>query len=540
MSGKDEIAKVQLAVAGVDLDVSGESTQVEAQGGADPWTPDGAIQPPLSLDSLAGLTKVARLRRSCIAAVAHNTVGLGYELKVRDGHEDDLEGDPGEVAREARAALEALASRDAMLKRPSFTKQLTTVSWDKYEVGNGYVEVARNKVTGKISGLFHVPGKRVRRMQDRSGWVMLDRANGSIPGDGVRFYDFGQKVNYDDAGNPTASLQGTGKRWAVNEIIPFQLYTSESREYGLPPDAQLAGDYLGDKLAGDTNISFFGSSGVPPTVIFVRGKETTRGEVVQIEVDPRFVAQVQDALRGGANSRGRVAIIGVPAGFEAQVENLAALSERDMGFIAYRSDNRRATLAAYRISPVFVADIEDAGKYTAEVERAITKEQVFDPEQQDVQAIINGSIVAELFPHLEVVFEELAIKGDEAVRESANDAADRGVVTRREYRTAHGYGPLPEADAGAEPQAGEVPHGWNDEVMQVRAAAPVRPGGTPAAPAAEPGLIGKADLEGAIRADFDAAVDDALRELHRAYPDLATTPIVVEKNGDEVTVKPRA
>lgn len=521
----------------VSLPIEGESTQVDE---TDLWTPDQALTPPLDLEGLAKLTSVSRTRRSCIAAISLNTVGLGYELRLRDGHEEEV-ADVEEHTREARAKLDALARRDVKrLKRPSFTKLVKTVIWDKYEVGNGYVEVARNKVTGKISGLFHVPGKRVRRMQDRSGWVMLDRANGSIPGDGVRFYDFGQKVNYDDAGNPTASLQGTGKRWAVNEIIPFQLYTSESREYGLPPDAQLAGDYLGDKLAGDTNISFFGSSGVPPTVIFVRGKETTRGEVVQIEVDPRFVAQVQDALRGGANSRGRVAIIGVPAGFEAQVENLAALSERDMGFIAYRSDNRRATLAAYRISPVFVADIEDAGKYTAEVERAITKEQVFDPEQQDVQAIINGSIVAELFPHLEVVFEELAIKGDEAVRESANDAADRGVVTRREYRTAHGYGPLPEADAGAEPQAGEVPHGWNDEVMQVRAAAPVRPGGTPAAPAAEPGLIGKADLEGAIRADFDAAVDDALRELHRAYPDLATTPIVVEKNGDEVTVKPRA
>jgi hypothetical protein len=212
-----------------------------------------------------------------------------------------------------------------------------------------------------------------------------------------------------------------------------------------------------------------------------------------------------------------------------------------MGFIAYRGDNRRASLAAYRLSPVFVADIEDAGKYTAEVERAITKEQVFDPEQQDVEAILNGTIVAELFPHLEIVFDELAIKGDEAVRESANDAADRGVITRREYRTAHGYGPLPEADAGAEPQAGEVPHGWNDELVPLRAPGPARPGETPATPAAEPGLIAKGvpSLDEAIREDFDAAIDEALREVHEKFPDVATAPIVVEKDGDDVRITRR-
>jgi capsid portal protein len=538
---RDGIQKVQLAVAGVGLDVSGESTQAEAQAGGDPWTPDGAVQPPLSLDSLAGLTKVSRMRRSCIAAVAHNTVGLGYELKVKEGHEDEIDGDPTEYAREARAALGALSQRDRMLKRPSFTKQQTTVSWDKYEVGNGYLEVARNRLTGKISGLFHAPGKRLRRLKDRTGWVMLNRAGGSIPGDGIRFYDFGEKVAYDDDGAPQPRVARNGLRWETNEIIPFQLYTSESRDYGLPPDAQLSGDYLGDKLAGDTNISFFGSSGVPPTVIFVHGEETEKGQVTQIEVDPRFVAQVQDALRGGPNARGRVAIIGVPSGFQAQVENLAVTSERDMGFIAYRGDNRRASLAAYRLSPVFVADIEDAGKYTAEVERAITKEQVFDPEQQDVEAILNGTIVAELFPHLEIVFDELAIKGDEAVRESANDAADRGVITRREYRTAHGYGPLPEADAGAEPQAGEVPHGWNDELVPLRAPGPARPGETPATPAAEPGLIAKGvpSLDEAIREDFDAAIDEALREVHEKFPDVATAPIVVEKDGDDVRITRR-
>ena len=43
--------------------------------------------------------------------------------------------------------------------------------------------------------------------------------------------------------------------------------------------------------------------------------------------------------------------------------------------------------------------------------------------------------------------------------------AETETITRREYRKAHGYGPLPEAAEGATPGEGQVPHGWNDEIV---------------------------------------------------------------------------
>lgn len=527
-----KITKAVLEVANLP-DPDGATTQPTD---ADPWTPNGARTPPLDLDQLASLTKISRLRRSCIRAIAHNTVGLGFDFGIRDGHEEDVS-DLAEEARAARAYLDRLSRKDTMLRRPNFTKQITTVVWDKYEVGNGYLEVARNRVTGRVSGLFHAPGKRVRRRQDRDGWVVLTTAGGGMS-DGVRYYDFGSKVAYDDDGQPTNKLADGASRWNVNELLPFQLYTSESRDYGLPPDAQLATDYLGDKLAGDTNVAFFGSSGVPPTVIFVQGEETEEGETVKIEVPPRFIEQVAGALRGGPPSggRSRVAIIGVPAGFQAQVENLAVTSERDMGFIAYRADNRRATLGAFQISPVFVADIDDAGKYTAETERGITKEQVFDPEQQDSGETVDR-LIAELFPHLQLNFRELAIKDDVARRESANDLADRGRITNKELRAAHGYDPLPEAEDGADPIPGQVPSGWNEELVVARSVPP-RDG---APPSGETGRqeLAKRSLADGIRDTWDEAVADAMDAVHELNPDAELRPMVVTKEaGGRIVVAP--
>src|SRR5690606_27452339 len=123
--------------------------------------PDDAIPPPESLDHIAAWSAINQTRRSCIAAMTTNTVGLGYELEVADGHESDDESDPRQVIAEAAAALEAVARRDTRLERPSFTAVISAVKTDEEEVGSGYLEVSRNRLTGKVDGLFHLPGKRM-------------------------------------------------------------------------------------------------------------------------------------------------------------------------------------------------------------------------------------------------------------------------------------------------------------------------------------------------------------------------------------------
>lgn len=443
----------------------GESQQPPEE--AERWTPEHAIRPPEDFDALAALTQSSRSRRSCIEAVVLNTVGLGVDVVPVGGREEDADDD--EVTA-LKAHLDALARRDQVLGRPSFKRLLSAVKWDEEEVGNGYLEVSRNRLTGEIDGLFHVPGKRVRRRKDRTGWVVGPK-NGS-PSERREFYDFGTKVQYDAQGRPLAKLAEPGMRWDRNEIIQFRLYTSESRDYGLPRDAQLAIDYLGDQRAAETNAGFFDSSGVPPTVIFVKGEaEDKQGNTVRFKVGPNVAKQIAATLKADGRKEHRVAVIPLPPGADADSIDLAALSERDMGFVEYRKDNRRATLGAFRLAPIFVADIEDTNYSTAEIEMRVTKGQVFDPEQDRWEDIATHTILRDLgFDQYRFDFAELDITDPETVRENVVAGAEAGVVTHGEFRAAIGMPPLPEAesdDPDAEPQPGEVEKGWNAKLIEV-------------------------------------------------------------------------
>jgi capsid portal protein len=520
---------------------AGASTQPVDE---DVWafTPEDAIQPPEDFEALAHLTQLNRVRRSCIVAIVTNTVGLGYDLVPKEDREDEVKDD---LVKEARARIEACAARDERLHNPDFTTQISAVKHDEQEVGNGYLEVSRNKVTGEIDGFFHVIGKRVRRTQDRKGWIVGPRDG--LRSEMTRYIDFGKKVEYDDDGKPKAALrsqadwpEGLPRRWGINELIPFQLYTSESRDYGLPPDSQLAVDYLGDHRAADANAGFFDGSGVPPTVIFVRvpdgeGDESDDG-FVELELDAEVITAIGDTLRATSDLRRRVAVIPLPESAEVDVQQLAQRADRDIGFVEFRKDNRRAALGAYRLAPIFVADIEDTNYATAETERIVTKEQVFDGEQNRTAMKLTRLLADLGYPMLVFKFNEMEVKGDKEKRESADALADRKIITRREYRKAHGYEALPEAQEGDEdPEPGQVPKGWNDELVDATTGAAV-PDPEEETPPEEEEITGETVIKQGI---FEEAVDEAIHRVSEVVgPEFVLNPVVMEKEGDKLVISP--
>jgi capsid portal protein len=452
---------------------TGDSKQPgDADGAA---TPDDAIEPPIALESWARLSRTNGMRRAIIDAIARNTVGLGYTILLAETA-DQQEKDENRI-RAARQALEACSARDRRLDSPSLTELLMAVKTDEEEVGNGYIEVSRNRLTGLVDGLFHAPGKLVRRRKDRKGFLML-RGEGLIDKP-IQFVPFGDKIKYDDNGQPTNAL-AAGASWSVNELLPFRIYSSESRDYGMPRDAALALDYAGDKLAAESNISFFDSSGTPPTVIFVQGEETNQGGRVTFKVPQATVDRIAGTLKSDSGHRHRVGIIPLPPGSSVKDVQLGQISERDMGFTGYRKDNVGRQLAAFRLSPIFVS-ADDSGRYTAEVQRAISLEQVFDPEQSRYETRLHNTLMKDLgFPELAIGFKRLAVEADAAKRDSADKMAESQTITRREHRKAHGYGPLPEADTDDPVEAAKeqkVVKGWNDEIVNSKEPLPAAPPG---------------------------------------------------------------
>lgn len=426
-------------------------------------TPEKAIEPPLNLESLAKLSQISGLRSSVIDAIARNTVGLGHTVEVAPGHEENVT-DPREGAKEIVEILDALAARDVRLDRPSFTDLLMAVKTDEEEVGWGFLEVSRSKLTGRIDGLFHVPGKMMRRLKDRSGYVLLDPSGQK----NTDFYNFGEKVVYDkDSQEPSATLE-KGKFWGINEVICFRLYTSESRDYGMPRDIALALEYAGDKLAAEYNVSFFDAGGTPPTVLFVSSGGGNEMGSVRFKVPQETVARIANTIKSDGGHRDRVAIIPLPPDSKVEKVVLGEVSERDMGFVKYRGDNSERILAAFRMHGIFVA-MASEGRYDAEVQRSITLEQLFDPEQDRYEGRLRATILKDLgYGDYQLKFKRMAVESDQAKRDSAVKMAEAGAITRREYRAAFGYGPLPEAAEGQEPKDGQVPHGWNDEIVSTK------------------------------------------------------------------------
>lgn len=427
----------------------------------DDWTPGGSIEPPEDLYQLMRLTAINGTRRGIIEAVSLNTVGLGHTIALREGHEQAVD-EPQEAA--IVQLLDSLAERDWRLDNPGFGELLQAVKHDEEGCGNGYVEISRNKLTGMIDGFYHLPGHLVRRRKDRRGWVMGRRSQ--LASERDLFYNYGDKVQYDDDGKATGKLR-PGRNWSTNEILRFRIYSSESRDYGLPRDVALAADYAGDNMAAEANLSFFDNAGTPPSVLFVQGTENEQGGRVTFKVPQKTVDRIAATMRSNPGSAGnRVAIVPVPAGTQTDLVQLGQLSERDMSFTEYRGDNRNRQLSAFRVAPVFVS-VNSEGRYSAEVERAITLEQVFDPEQRRYERRINRLLRDLGYAPYELHFKRLAVEGDAAVRENAEMLAESGNITVGEHRKAHGYPPYREADEGADPkeELGEKPFGFNNKLL---------------------------------------------------------------------------
>ncbi|HKB40210.1 MAG TPA: hypothetical protein VKD72_27515, partial [Gemmataceae bacterium] len=92
----------------------------------------------------------------------------------------------------------------------------------------------------------------------------------------------------------------------------------------------------------------------------------------------------------------------------------------------------------------------------------------FDPEQNRYEARLRATLIKDLgYSSMSLKFKRMAVESDAARRESAQRLAEAADITLREHRAAHGYGPLPEAPEGQDPDPGQYPAGINDRLINI-------------------------------------------------------------------------
>lgn len=456
--------------------IAGETSQTPESDNPSFGMPRDGITPPFSLEAVSGLSDINATRRAIIDAIARNSVGLGVGAEALHPTPTDNVVERSQTLLEY---LDACSMRDSRMERPTFIEHLFMVKTDEESCGQGALEVSRNVTTGRIDGFFYVPGRRVRRLRNRDGYL-LTSPDGN-PDNATRFCNFGEAVEYDDDGTPTSN-----RRSDLNELLVFRLHTPENRDYGAPRDLALLPDYMADKLAAEANIGFFDSSGTPPTLVFIGtdeqadGRTVAQGGSVKLKLNSSVTAAIGRTLASDSARQHRVAILPLPPKGKVETVQLGKVSDKDLGFVNFRKDLVGRQLSAFRMSRIFIStDTQAGGRYEAEVERAITLEQVFDPEQVRYEKRIQRLVLTDLgFGDLTLKFKRLAVESDQAKRQGAEAMGITSTITNREFREAHGYGPLPEHDsdnADEAAAAGKVPKGWNDKLVEGGANLKARP-----------------------------------------------------------------
>ena len=98
-------------------------------------------------------------------------------------------------------------------------------------------------------------------------------------------------------------------------------------------------------------------------MIFVQGEEAKDGQgKVTFKVPRETADRIASTLKSDSGHRHRVAIIPVPPGTQTHEVKLGEFSDRDVGFTNFRADNARRIISGFRLQPIFVPAVADAGQ----------------------------------------------------------------------------------------------------------------------------------------------------------------------------------
>jgi len=406
------------------------------------------IEPPFDMLTLAMLVEHNSELGQCVEAMETNIDGTGFRfisrLKLDDIPRDKLPSEGGDAPPDApnpemtRALREKtrLTNFFTYSTEESFTKFRRKLRRDLETTGNGYFEVLRNE-KGDVQGFTHIPSYQMRlgkledeqRLVERKilelqvdGSVQIKtqkvwrrfrryvqsraihrRSLSTIEGHKVRWYkSFGDERDVDKRDGRYASegkpVDGDQR---ATEIIHLSLYSPRT-PYGLP---RFIGNLLaifGDRAAEEINYITFRNNNIPSMVVLASNGQLTEGTIKRIE------SFVESQIQGSDNYSKFLIIEAEPFGEEGEdggqvkvdIQPLTKDQHRDALFQNYSQNNQDKIRRCFRLPPIFVGRSDDYTRATAEASRRLADEQIFSPERDEFDTVVNRV----LFPEMGIRF----------------------------------------------------------------------------------------------------------------------------------------
>lgn len=345
----------------------------------------------------------------CIRAYTSNITGFGIGIRYKDEFQDEDETDD----MKAEWDLLKMQIRKLNIRRP-YKKVFSEALDNREAIGIGYVEVIRdmNNQVSYIENIQDAPSvsKTIELDPAIPCTVYFDgeeikilrkfrKYKQTVNGKTVYFKEFGDPRHMDLRSGTYANT--VPKAYRANEIIELKIGV---HDYGLP---RWYGQMLGvdgSRRAENLNRNYFLKGRHTPLMIAIEGGTlSTESETALREYMSMTEGESgQHAFLLLETERKEGEVAAVSYGDEktvlpkVEVKDLAPMLQKDELFQDLIDNVRKRVQSAFNLPDVYVGYTTDYNRATVLAAMEVTEQQVFNPERDDLDWILNHQLFAEL------------------------------------------------------------------------------------------------------------------------------------------------
>lgn len=361
---------------------------------------EGVIVPPYPMKDLQGLVEMSTILQQCIDAYKRNIVGFGAVPKYL---EDDVAQDE---TPEMKAEWEKVKD---FIKYFNFDKSFEDVFAeaieDREQTGNAFIEIIRDGLnlpaegdrldpsTMQVTKLFEErvdvtyirDGKTFNRKRKFRKYIQ------TVGTKKVYFKEFGDPRKMDSRnGNYVEAIE---EEYEATEVLHLKI---GSKTYGVPRWIGQLIHMYGARKAEELNFNYFTQGRHTPMAVLLHNA------VLSPESEQALIDYAK-SVEGVDNSHKFLLIEaeGLDEGMldeekknaKVELKSLADMLQQDALFLEYDDASRQKVQSAFRLPDIYVGRSKDFNRATADTARYITEEQVFEPERNSLEWIINNKLL---------------------------------------------------------------------------------------------------------------------------------------------------
>jgi PBSX family phage portal protein len=364
------------------------------------------IQPPYNFYTLEYLVSHNNALGSCVDTMETNVDGTGFVIETDTGT-----GEPDEVQKQEIANL--MDFFDEVYPGSSFMTLRKQVRRDLEVHGNAYIEVLRS-ADGKLVFLRRVDPKTMRlvrldtpvmvtrkvmrlgREVEFSVWMRERRYAQKIDNRLIYFKEFKASRDIErDTGKWAEKGVTFNAQQRGGEIIHLTKNPDVRTPYGIPAWIAQAPSVVGSRSAEENNLSFFDSGGIPPIMVFISGGQMA--EKSKQDMERHFTGQAKTKHKAAV-----LEVFGTGGSLEQQanvkiaVERFGAERQSDAMFLSYDQRCSENVRSAWRLPAIFLGRTQDYSYATAFASFTVGDAQVFQPERDEFDEMVNLKIMPEI------------------------------------------------------------------------------------------------------------------------------------------------